>query len=496
MLLTLLVVVPLGAALACLVLPRRFWLEVATTGGALATLVLALVLAGAVMADGRAEGLGSWLYADALSALSVLIIAFVGTTAALYSVGYMRENLKERSGEGGEELAESRRYYLLFNLFLFAMLVVPVSNSLGVLWIAIEGTTLASLFLVSFYRTREALEAAWKYVIVGSVGIALALFGTILTYYSAVQVLGTTYDLNWSVLAPVAPRLDPSVMRLAFVFIVVGFGTKAGLAPMHTWLPDAHSEAPSPISALLSGVLLNTAMYAILRYYALATPSLGRAYPEALLLGFGLLSLLIAALFILRQQDIKRLLAYSSVEHMGIVSLGLAFGGALGLYGALLQMVGHALAKSLMFFASGQLGLRYGTKRIDDIAGALTTMPVTGAFLIVGALALTGSPPFGIFISEFAILSAGFQAGKALAALAMLSLIALIFIRFLQPINQMAFGRPATRLVTGEISQTGLLAMAGSLILVVGLGLFIPAPLGELLRQSAAVLGGTAGGAP
>lgn len=491
MLLTLIVAIPLAAALLSLILTPRPWGEVVTTVAAFITLGLALVLTGQVMSQGHVAGLGFWLYADALSALSVLIIAFVGATAALYSVGYMRENLKEVEVESGTAGHDLRRYYLLFNLFLFAMLVVPVSNSLGVLWIAIEGTTLASLFLVSFYGTPEALEAAWKYVIVGSVGIALALFGTILAYYSAVQVLGTTYDLNWSVLAPAAPQLNPSVMRLAFIFIVVGFGTKAGLAPMHTWLPDAHSEAPSPVSALLSGVLLNTAMYAILRYYALATPSLGRAYPNALLLAFGLLSLVIAMLFILQQRDIKRLLAYSSVEHMGIVAVGVAFGGPLGLYGALLQMIGHALAKSLMFFVSGQVGLRYGTKQIDGIAGVVRAMPVTGSLLIVGALALTGSPPFGVFISEFAILAAGFQHGQGLAAMVVFSLIALIFIRFLGPINRMAFGKSAQEIARGEISRTSLIAMLGSLVLVVGLGVMIPVPLGELLRQSAAVLEGT-----
>src|SRR5579884_1971553 len=365
MLLFLLLLLSLIAAVLAVALRRRSWIEAATVICQVGTLVVALVATAEVMDRGHITGIGGWLYADALSALSFLIIAFVGATAALYSVGYMRENMKEQPIEpidASSELREVRRYYALFNLFLFAMLVVPVSNSLGVLWIAIEGTTLASLFLVSFYRTREALEAAWKYVIVGSVGIALALFGTVLTYYSAVQVLGSGYDLNWSILAPYAAQLNPSVMRLAFIFIVVGYGTKAGLAPMHTWLPDAHSEAPSPISALLSGVLLNTAMYGILRYYALATPSLGRLYPNTLLLGFGLVSLLIAALFILRQHDVKRLLAYSSVEHMGIVAVGIAFGGAIGLYGALLQMIGHALAKSLMFFASGQVGLRYGTK--------------------------------------------------------------------------------------------------------------------------------------
>ncbi len=490
MLLTLLLLIPLLACGLCLLAPARRWMELATVAGTAPVLVLAGVAAHQVMLAGHIAELSDWLYADALSILTVLVIAFVGFTSALYSLGYLREDMREQDVTRGEGLRDLRRYYVLFNLFLFSMLVVPVSNSLGVLWIAIEGTTLASLFLVSFYRTGEALEAAWKYVIVGSVGIALALFGTILAYYSAVQVLGSTYDLNWSVLAPVAARLNPAVMRLAFLFIVVGYGTKAGLAPMHTWLPDAHSEAPSPISALLSGILLNCALYGILRFYALAVPSLGHAYPTALLLTFGLLSLLVAALLIFRQRDYKRLLAYSSVEHMGIISIGVAFGGPLGLYGALLQVVNHAITKSLMFFASGQVLLKYETKNIDRVSGVIKLLPVSGSLLIVGGLALTGSPPFSIFISEFSILSAGFRQGYLLPAIVMLALIALIFIAFLFFLNRMVFGKPPEGVKPGETSYTGLLAMGLSVLLVVGLGVFIPTPLSDLLHQAAAVLGG------
>ncbi len=490
MLLTLLLLIPLLACGICLIAPARRWMELVTVVGTALVLALAGVAAHQVMLAGHIAELSDWLYADALSILTVLVIAFVGFTSALYSLGYLREDMREQDVTRGEGLRHLRRYYVLFNLFLFSMLVVPVSNSLGVLWIAIEGTTLASLFLVSFYRTGEALEAAWKYVIVGSVGIALALFGTILAYYSAVQVLGSTYDLNWSVLAPVAARLNPAVMRLAFLFIVVGYGTKAGLAPMHTWLPDAHSEAPSPISALLSGVLLNCALYGILRFYALAVPSLGHAYPTALLLTFGLLSLLVAALLIFRQRDYKRLLAYSSVEHMGIISIGVAFGGPLGLYGALLQVVNHAITKSLMFFASGQVLLKYETKNIDRVSGVIRLLPVTGSLLIVGGLALTGSPPFGIFISEFSILSAGFRQGYLLPAIVMLALIALIFIAFLFFLNRMVFGKPPEGVKPGETSYTSLLAMGLSVLLVVGLGVFIPTPLSDLLHQAAAVLGG------
>lgn len=480
----------LVAALLSAVARRRWWCEAATLVATVLTFALTIRVAW-LAAGGHLSGAGGWLYVDALSALIMLVVGFVGAAAALYSIGYMREDVRRYADPSDPTALRSvRRYYALFNIFLFSMLVVPASNSLGILWIAIEGTTLASLFLVSFYGTREALEAAWKYVIVGSVGIALALFGTILVYYSAVRVLGTGYDLTWSALAPAAPQLDPKIMQLAFLFIVVGFGTKAGLAPMHTWLPDAHGEAPSPISAMLSGVLLNCAMYAILRYYALAIPALGVAYPATLLLAFGLFSLLIATLFVVQQRDYKRLLAYSSVEHMGIIATGIAFGGPLGLYGALLQLVNHAVTKSFMFFVSGHVLLRYETKSIDKVTGVLRLMPITGSFLILGALALTGAPPFSIFTSELTILSAGFRAGQPVAALAVLLALVVIFVAFMFAVNRMTFGSPPVGERAGEVSPFGLVAMAGNLVLIVGLGLVMPAPLRVLLQQAAHVLGG------
>jgi hydrogenase-4 component F len=490
MTLVLLLIVPLILCGLCLAVPARRWMELATVLGTVLVLALAILAAIQVGVSGHASGLMDWLYADALSAFVLLVIALVSLSAAIYSVGYLREDMRDQDVTQGEGLRQLRRYYTLFHLFVFSMLVVPISNSLGVLWIAIEGTTLASLFLVSFYGTSEALEAAWKYVIVGSVGIALALFGTILTYYSAVQVLGTSYDLNWSVLAPVAAHLNPGVMRLAFLFIVVGYGTKSGLAPMHTWLPDAHSEAPSPISGLLSGVLLNCAMYGILRFYALAVPSIGQTYPTALLLGFGLLSLLVAALLMLRQRDYKRLLAYSSVEHMGIVALGVAFGGAPGLYGALLQMLNHAVTKSLMFFGSGQILLKYETKQIARVSGIIKLMPATGTMLLLGGLALTGMPPFSIFMSELSILSAGFRQGYPWFAVATFLLIALIFVGMLFVLNRMVFGPARDTLKPGEISMTCLLAMGLNTLLVIGLGIVIPTPLSALLHQAVTILGG------
>lgn len=490
MLLVFILLTPLVACGLCLLAPHRRWMELITIAATALVLLLTLLVIREVLLSGHSGDRAGWLYADALSAVTLLVIAFVSFTAALASVGYLREDMREMNTAQGQALRQMKRYYMLFHLFAFSMLIVPVSNSLGVMWIAVEGTTLASLFLVSFYGTGESLEAAWKYVIIGSVGLALALFGTILTYYSAVQILGTSYDFNWSVLAPVVGRLNPNVMRLALLFIIVGYGTKAGLAPMHTWLPDAHSEAPSPISALLSGVLLNCAMYAILRYYALAVPSLGHVYPTMLLLTFGLLSLVIATLMMFQQRDYKRLLAYSSIEHMGIIALGVAFGGPLGLFGALLQIINHAVTKSMMFFASGQVLLKYKTKSIDRVSGIIKIMPVTGTLLLVGGLALTGSPPFSVFISEFTILSAGFRQGYTPEAITMLVLMALIFISVLFYLNKMVFGKVPTVEKAGEVSLLNIAAMGLSAIVIVLFGFFIPSPLNTLLHQAAFVLGG------
>lgn len=488
--LILLLVAPLVGALIAFLAPRPLVAELATSLGALVALGASVAVAAAVLHQGHVSALSGWLYADALSALTALVTAFVSTVAAVYAIGYLRVDMREQNRGRGEGLAHVRHFYALFNLFVLSMLLVPMSNSLGVLWIAIEATALASVFLVAFYGSAEALEAAWKYIIIGSVGIALGLFGTVLTYYAGIHVLGTSFDLNWSSLAPVASRLDPGVMRLAFLFVVVGYGTKTGLAPMHTWLPDAHSEAPSPISALLSGVLLSSALYAILRFFTLATPSLGRAYPSALLLTFGLLSLGVATLLLLRQQDYKRLLAYSSIEHMGIIATGVAFGGTLGLYGALFQLVNHAVTKALLFFASGQVLLKYETKQISEVTGITRVMPVTGTLLAIAGLAITGAPPFGIFASEFTILGAGMAHGEWVAAFAVLALVAAIFIAFWRHWNGMLFGTPTPGVALGEVSWISVLAMLTSVVLVVALGVVMPAPLATLLHSAANVLGG------
>lgn len=491
-LMTFALAVALGASVWSLLAGRRF-VERGAVIALLLELAASVALADEVMRSGTVFELDGSLAADALSAIVALVTTAVGLAAAVYSITYLREDLRGRDLDRGVALRDVRRYYALFHLFVFTMLVVPLAHSLGVVWIAIEGTTLASLFLVSYYRTREALEAAWKYVIVGSVGIALALFGTILAYYAAVPVLGISYDLTWSGLARVADRLDPDLMRLAFLFIVVGYGTKAGLAPMHTWLPDAHSEAPSPISALLSGVLLNGALYAVLRFYSLAVPSVGRDELDALLLGFGLLSLLVAAVFILRQFDYKRLLAYSSIEHMGIITIAIAFGTPLALYGALLQLISHALAKSLMFFASGHILLRFETKQIAQVTGVAQALPVTSPFVIIGALALAGAPPFGVFTSELTILAGGFGAGLGLVAVVVLALVGVIFVAFFSQWNGMLFGRAPVDVSLGERWRLGTLALLANSVLLVILGVFIPAPLADLLNAAVGAIRGGGG---
>ena len=472
-----------------LVLPRRA-VEALAIAATLGELGIALVLGAHVLASGRVIEFGGWLAADGLSLVVTLITAVVGAAAALYSVSYLREDMRGRALDAGRGLADVRRYYALFHLFLLTMFVLSLANNLGLLWVAIEGATLASLFLVSFYGTREALEAAWKYVVVGSVGIALALFGTVLVYAAAVPVLGRTYDMNWTSLTAVAAHLNGSTMLLAFVFLLVGYGTKAALAPMHTWVPDAYSEAPSPVSALVSGVLVNGGMYGILRFYSIAVPSAGRTGLDELLLAFGLLSLIVGTLFVLRQSDYKRLLAYSSVEQMGLVSIAVAFGGPLGLYAAILQMIGHALAKSLMFFASGHVLLRYETREVEHVSGVMRALPLSGAALLLGALALSGAPPFGLFPSEVALVSAGVRGGFGPAAIVVVACLAIVFVALVGTLNRMLFGRLPGDVPAGERLRLGLVSMAGGGAVLLVLGLAIPGPLDQLIRAAVAALGG------
>jgi len=351
--------------------------------------------------------------------------------------------------------------------------MVPAVNNLGMLWVAIEMTTLISAFLVGFYNSKESVEAAWKYIIICSVGIIFALLGTILFSY-AFSISGLSKSLNWSDIVPVAHILDKDILKVAFIFILVGYGTKAGLAPMHTWLPDAHSQAVAPISALLSGVLLKTAIYAILRFGMIIIKSIGFAYFAHLMILFGVISLVISSGFILVQKDLKRLLAYSSIEHIGIISIGFGLGVPLAIAGALLHVFNHAVTKSLMFFGAGNIVSVYKKHNMNAIRGVLKALPFTGIMMLLGMFALTGFPPFSIFISEIMILIAAFTNGSYVIAALLLFFLSVIFGAFVYHFGKMIFGNlPKGMVVSGE-GLSGKLAFLFLFSLICILGIALP----------------------
>ena len=479
MLLTLLFIPLLAAGLiACA--RRRVIMEWLHAFTAIAVLSAGAIIAIQVWNGEVLAAAGGLFRVDALSALMVVIITFLGAIASLYAVGYLRADLDD------SHLARVRLFFSLFHLFLFTMLVAVTTDNLGVMWVAIEGTTLATVFLVNLRRSRTSLEAAYKYLILSSVGIALAFIGTALMYYVGVASAGEI-AVNWTTLRAAAASLNRDVIRVAFVFIIVGYGTKAGLAPMHTWLPDAHSEAPAPISALMSGVLLNVGLYAILRFKAAVDVALGPEFAARLLIGIGLLSLLVAAAFLVRQRNYKRMLAYSSVEHMGIICLGLGFGGYWGIFGALFHVVNHALSKSLLFILSGNILLKYHSAEIDDVRGLLRAAPWTGALFLAGVLALIGLPPFALFVSEFIIFRAGVGSYPWAAAVGVLLLV-IIFGGMLASVNRMLYGNPPAGLMRGDPLRLWLAPLGLNFALLIVLGLTLPPPLEMALKQVLQVL--------
>ncbi|MEG6585357.1 hydrogenase 4 subunit F [Dendrosporobacter sp. 1207_IL3150] len=454
--------------------------------GALATLAAAGKIASAVYYGGAINGWHDIIYIDALSAFNIFLIALIGFAASLYSIGYMRHEL----AEGEISFSQLRFYYLFYHLFIFTMLTVSAVNSLGLLWVGIELTTLVSALLVAFYGKNNALEAAWKYLIMGSVGIAFALLGIIFVYLSGIQTLGQQHAaLNWTELLAAAKFLNPSWIKIGFIFILIGFGTKAGLAPMHFWLPDAHSQAPTPISAVLSGVLLNTALYGLFRVYAIANTTLNGEAAQYLIF-FGLFSIAITVPFIMIQHDLKRMLAYSSVEHMGIITLSVGIGGTLGLYGAFLHMFNHSMAKSLLFFAAGTICQKYHTKQMGRITGILKSMPVTGTIFLIAAFAITGAPPFNIFLSEITIMMAGFKSNQTIVSVILIVLITIIFAGMMHYIIKMVFGESGNKVERIETSNWSTVALIIPLILVVICGWYVPPLLDNTIYKVSTVLQG------
>jgi hydrogenase-4 component F len=427
---------------------------------------------------------GHYLRADGLSSFFLMGIAFISGLVLVYASGYLRH-----MGEG--RFTSPRWFYALVFVFLFTMISVCLAANLGLLWIMMEGTTLASALLVGFYNTEGAVEAGWKYLIVCTVGIAFALFGTIVLYLAAVKAgMSPASALDWVSLMNAAQHagLDPHLVKLAFVFVIVGYGTKIGFVPMHSWLPDAHAEAPTPISALLSAVLLNCAMYALMRYDAIVSRTVGSAFSHTLLLIFGVMSMVVAGLLILVQRNLKRLMAYSSIEHMGIIAIGLGLGGPLGLFGALLHTFNHSVAKSLLFFSAGNIRHNLGTLRMDGISGISRTMPQTSAAMLVGSLAIVGLPPFSLFISEFAILSEAFAQAHYVVVALFLIVLSVVFGGFAYHLFPILCGEPDRRPENSRLIPSEFGAMGIAALCVLFFGARIPHFFGVLLHEAIAVL--------
>jgi hydrogenase-4 component F len=414
--LLILLVLPAVAGLACLRLAgRAAAVLTAVSGLACFGLTIALVPAAA---RGDVSYLG-FLRADALSAVFLLATGFGYAAVAVYSAGYLA---------AGHQAREARRLRAGLSLFAWAMLAAPMMSNLALLWVAIEITTVISALLVAIEDTDGAAEAAWKYILLASAGLSLALLATIFAYDAGAHVLGESYNLGFTPLLAVAGRLPQVPVQLAFVLAVLGFGTKMGLVPVHTWLPDAHSEAPTPVSVLLSGSLLAISFYAILRYYQVTAAAVGAGFPRDVLLAFGVASLLLAALYLFGQRDIKRLLAYSSVEHMGILAIGVSFGAPVALAGVLLHVLAHAAAKSNAFMGAGVLVRKLGTKRIADIRGGLDLLPWSGPLFLLAIFALGAMPPFGLFRSEFEIVEGGLASGSYAAAAVLIIAVTIAFL--------------------------------------------------------------------
>jgi hydrogenase-4 component F len=428
---------------------------------------------------------GRYLRVDGLSSFFLINIAFISGLVLVYASGYLRH-----PGEG--RFSSPRWFYALVFVFLFTMISVCLSANLGLLWIMMEGTTLASALLVGFYNTEGAVEAGWKYLMVCTVGIAFALFGTIVLYLAAVKAgMNPAAALDWASLMDAVPRLnfDPHLVKLAFVFVIVGYGTKIGFVPMHSWLPDAHAEAPTPVSALLSAVLLNCAMYAVMRYDAIVSHAVGTGFPHTLLLIFGVMSMVVAGLLILVQRNLKRLMAYSSIEHMGIIAIGLGLGGPLGLFGALLHIFNHSVGKSLLFFSAGNIRENFGTLRMDRVSGMARTLPQTSLALVVGSLAIVGLPPFSLFVSEFAILSEAFSQERYTVAVVFLLVLSVVFGGFSYYLLRMICGEnPKNAPANGKLlpSEYSVMGIAGVCLLFFGVR--IPHIFTVILQEAMAVL--------
>jgi hydrogenase-4 component F len=450
----------------------------------LVTFLAACALTSRIVAHGNLVVAREQFFIDAFNVFLVTLTAFVGLTTSLFSRPYMRIE----AHHGRVSTGQLRLYHSMYQLFMATMLIALTTNNMGLLWVAMEAATLSTVLLVTLYRTRASLEAGWKYFILCGVGISQALFGTILLYFAAEKILGSegVSALLWTHLNMVKGQLEPAVLGLAFAFLLVGYGTKVGLAPLHNWLPDAHAEGPTPISAVLSGLLLNVAMYAVVRCKVLVEGSLHSSLPGRMLMGFGLLSVVLAAFFLWRQRDVKRLFAYSSIEHMGIIAFAFGMGGPVANFAALLHMTVHSLTKSAIFFTVGHAAQKAGSQLMDDIRGLITLSPAVGWGLMLGTLAILGTPPFGVFASEFLILTSAMKQ-QPWATPIMLLALGVAFAAIFGRVQPMVFGDTSAKRLSHPPALVPVFVHLG---LVLMLGFFIPPYLADWYRAAARLIGG------
>ena len=468
--------IPVIAAAVLALLPED------RTAARLNVLATAATLASAVVLFAERPAPGRFLIVDDLNVMFIVLNTFVGFTTSVFSASYIAHELEI----GRLTPTYLRFYHAMYQVLMFAMNLALLSNNIGLMWVAVELATLTTVLMVGIYRTPAALEAAWKYFLLGSVGIALALFGTILVYLAARSAVGEGLDaMAWSVLVEHAAAFDPALLNLSFVFLLLGYGTKVGLVPLHDWLPDAHAEGPTPISAVLSGLLLNVALYAVLRFKLLLAANAKALAPGPLMVTMGLISLVFAGFMLYRRRDIKRLFAYSSIEHMGIITFAFGMGGPLANFAGLLHMVMHSLTKSAIFYGVGHIAQIKGTQKIEDIGGLTETHPWLGWALVCGVVAIAGLPPLGIFMSEFLVVSSTFAREPVLALPLVFGLLVALG-ALLWRLNGLAFGRPRGATGPGEASYVPMYA---HLALVLTAGIYLPPPLVAWFQNVAGLLG-------
>jgi hydrogenase-4 component F len=469
-------VIPLAGAALLLLMHDYRW------SARLNVLVSLLTLAASLQLFVMRPEPGIYLQIDDLNVVFIVLNTFVAFTTSIFSASYIAHELET----GRLTPAYLRFYHAMYQVMMFGMNLALVANNIGLMWVAIELATLTTVMMVGIYRTHEALEAAWKYFILGSVGIALALFGTILVYMAAGPVIGEGLDaMAWTILIQRVREFDPALLNVAFVFLLLGYGTKVGLAPLHAWLPDAHAEGPTPISAVLSGLLLNVALYAVLRFKMLLAAHPAAVTPGPLLVTMGLVSLVFAAFMLYRRRDIKRMFAYSSIEHMGIIAFAFGMGGPLANFAGLLHMTMHSLTKSAIFFTVGHVAQIKGTQRIADLSGLSVTHPALGWGLVLGVAAIAGLPPSGIFMSEFLLVTSTFARAPLLAAPLAFGILVAVGALFLR-LGGIAFGEPRGSAAPAQASYVPLFV---HLALVLGAGLFLPGALVVWFQHVATLLG-------